>query len=1210
MALTICGWSDGYNVSNYRHQLAILCDNSVVGWGDNTYNQLGNPASHISTYLSTNAIPVIFPTPTKILSVATTYYSSAAVDEDGQVWIWGGDITSNNPPLPFTGTTVPVLLNYSGSPINNAIQVAGGDQHILILLRDGSVLGYGSGFAGQLGNGTYASTNTALKVKTTSTTDLSDIAFIAAGGSHSLALDISGNIFSWGANGNGQLGLGNQGSPVVYATECTTITDVSAIAAGEQHSLCISIGQAYGWGLNDDYQSGQTSLGTSYNSPQLISFPSGTKSIIQIYSGQKHSLAQSDDNKLYGWGDNSRWQLAINPNSTSLNRSLPIEISNGQNDAELLDNFKISCDNDINYCYLNYTVSGSESWPNISQPTCYANSILIKEVLFIPKSCTLDITNMTIIFGPNGRIILEVGSGSDAGAQLILNNATLTAAGDCMWKGIEVRGNAAVNSDNSWQAKVTINTGSLIENAHNAVTLGRWDEGYYACFESQPIVDPSGFDLTGSGGQIECDDATFQNNATDIRFAPYTRLSASTIENSHFLGGQLRDNRYGSTSTLPFNIFYARKNNSQRAVYGIRQWQNFIVEIEGNDFEDYEEAIFLTASRLRIIGNDFTNCRMGINSISTVSVLIYGGEVEGNTFNNIRIHINAGGGRYLNISNQNEFNPNAASQASNLCAINLNNETAFDIVDNNFTSLRFGIVSNNSGVSGGLIRYRLGPDGNLFTDCWRSIQMQGNNGNLRIKCNTYNNVGGGASYNTNWFLNLGGTLANQGFFSSTRQTVQAGNWFEQELIRNELSSFSTNQFTYFRHGAGSPDEVIPAVAGLGMINIDATSIAMSTFDEACDPIVIPTNGEPDRLAFYENVIDSLNLEMDTLVGSIDNQFTDSLVAIIDNFYPQDTILDRLRSNGPLSDTVLIKAINTVDALDDYAVYEVLFVNSPYSEEVLNSLNGRDPEIDEGMREALNLVHGINPPYTTITSLNKEIDYYKGDKRLLINSYVTRLSSQDSVQKAIQVLEAENSYEDRQTVFGTYITMGELDSAATKLELLLTSGLAEADWLELSEILLSLTSEGKTWFDMSDIEANVLREIATQEENTLAKIQSQNVLHLVYGDTFPVMIDDEEIYLRQMEKPKEDTKFAFENNKFQLYPNPANDNVEIRLSNNKEFISYIVLINNLGNIVLNQKTGEKQSACQLNTSQLPSGLYLMKVNVTSGPTYSNKLMIVK
>jgi len=146
--------------------------------------------------------------------------------------------------------------------------------------------------------------------------------------------------------------------------------------------------------------------------------------------------------------------------------------------------------------------------------------------------------------------------------------------------------------------------------------------------------------------------------------------------------------------------------------------------------------------------------------------------------------------------------------------------------------------------------------------------------------------------------------------------------------------------------------------------------------------------------------------------------------------------------------------------------------------------------------------------------------------------------------------------------------------------------------------------------MTDGEADMLREIALQEENTLAKVQSQNVLHMVFGDMFPVIIDEEEIYLRLMQKPREKTKFAVENDNLQLYPNPANDNVEIRLNNNKEFISHIVLINNLGNIVLNQQSGEKQTTYQLNTSQLPSGLYLVKVTATIGKTYSNKLMIVK
>ena len=874
----------------------------------------------------------------------------------------------------------------------------------------------------------------------------------------------------------------------------------------------------------------------------------------------------------------------------------------------------IPCDEFKNYCYSKFIISSPTIWTSATHTCTIINSgVTISDEIFIAKGASLTLNSGTYYFGPYGRIILEEGDGILGGAQLIVNSgATLTGNENCMWKGVEVRGNASFGGSNSRQARVIVN-GGRIEHAHNGVTLGNWDNNYYDCFDAGPGTFLTGFNLTGSGGQIEVDNnSAFTNNATDIRFASYAKLSASTIENSHFLGGQLRDSRYAATSTLPFNIFYAPANASQRAIYGIRQWQNFIVEINGNDFDDYEEALFLTDSRLRIIGNEFSNSRIGINTNSTMSVLIYGGQVEGNTFNDVRTHINASGGKYLTITDGNNFNTQIfpGSQAANLCAINLNNERSFSILDNNFTSLRFGIVSINSGVSGGMIRYQDGPDGNLFTDCWRSIQLQGNNGNLKIKCNSFNNDAGGSIYNTNWFLNTGGLLANQGLPSLTDQTTQSGNWFVQSPLLNQISSVSISPFTYFRHGAGSPNEVIPASNGTGVINIDATSIAMSTFDEACDPIVIPTNGEPDRLAYYENVIDSLNLEMDTLIGSIDNQFTDSLVAIIDNFYPQDTILDRLRSNGTLSDTVLIKAINTVDALNDTALYEVLFVNSPFSNEVLIALNNRYPEMDEGLRESLNSVQGVNPPYVTVTGLTKESDYYKVDKRLIINSYVTRLSSQDSVDKAIQVLEAENSYEDRQTVFGTYITLGELDSAATKLELLITSGQAETDWLTLSEILLSLTSNGKTWFDMTDVETNQLREIATQEENTLAKIQSQNVLHLVFGDTFPVLIDEEEIYLRLMQKPREKTKFAVENDNLQLYPNPANYNVEIRLNNNKEIISHIVLINNLGNIVLNQQSGEKQTTYQLNTSQLPSGLYLVKVTATIGKTYSNKLMIVK
>lgn len=117
---------------------------------------------------------------------------------------------------------------------------------------------------------------------------------------------------------------------------------------------------------------------------------------------------------------------------------------------------------------------------------------------------------------------------------------------------------------------------------------------------------------------------------------------------------------------------------------------------------------------MRVIDNQFTNCRIGINSNSTGSVLIYGGQVEGNEFNDVQTQIRASGGKYLQVTNQNQFNPLIGTQQDNQFGIFLNQERAFVIQDNHFTRLRYGIVSTNSRVSGGQINY-LGQ-GNIFTE--------------------------------------------------------------------------------------------------------------------------------------------------------------------------------------------------------------------------------------------------------------------------------------------------------------------------------------------------------------------------------------------------------------------------------------------------------------------------------------------------------------
>uniref|UniRef100_A0A7S4F490 Uncharacterized protein n=1 Tax=Chrysotila carterae TaxID=13221 RepID=A0A7S4F490_CHRCT len=85
----------------------------------------------------------------------------------------------------------------------NAVQIAVGGGHVLVRLRDGSVVAWGRGSSGELGGGTAAAA-TPKQVELPA-----DAVDIAAGREHSLALLSDGRVVGWGSARCGQLGLGD-----------------------------------------------------------------------------------------------------------------------------------------------------------------------------------------------------------------------------------------------------------------------------------------------------------------------------------------------------------------------------------------------------------------------------------------------------------------------------------------------------------------------------------------------------------------------------------------------------------------------------------------------------------------------------------------------------------------------------------------------------------------------------------------------------------------------------------------------------------------------------------------------------------------------------------------------------------------------------------------------------------------------------------------
>jgi alpha-tubulin suppressor-like RCC1 family protein len=142
---------------------------------------------------------------------------------------------------------------------------------------------------------------------------------VAAGREHSLAVTQDGQLWTWGRNSEGQLGMGDL-SDQALPTLVPGMTPLVSISASETHSLCVKNGQVFAWGRNDYGQLGvATNLGTTTPLLSPAPVPTFTASpIIKVAAGANHSLALAQDGTVWAWGRNLNGQLA-QPTSTTTN---------------------------------------------------------------------------------------------------------------------------------------------------------------------------------------------------------------------------------------------------------------------------------------------------------------------------------------------------------------------------------------------------------------------------------------------------------------------------------------------------------------------------------------------------------------------------------------------------------------------------------------------------------------------------------------------------------------------------------------------------------------------------------------------------------------------------------------------------------------------------------------------------------------------------
>jgi alpha-tubulin suppressor-like RCC1 family protein len=198
--------------------------------------------------------------------------------------------------------------------------VAAGGSFTVGLTTSGQVYSWGSNGVGQLGDGSTTGATTPVPVDLPSGT----FTAVAAGSGHSLALTSDGAVFAWGANLFGQLGDGTTRAtetPVAVASPAgVTFT---AVAAGGDHSLALSsTGTVYAWGANAYGQLGDGST-ASVDAPVEVATPAGV-TFTAIAAGTGHSLALASDGQVYAWGFGASGQLG---DGAKLDSLTPVEVS-------------------------------------------------------------------------------------------------------------------------------------------------------------------------------------------------------------------------------------------------------------------------------------------------------------------------------------------------------------------------------------------------------------------------------------------------------------------------------------------------------------------------------------------------------------------------------------------------------------------------------------------------------------------------------------------------------------------------------------------------------------------------------------------------------------------------------------------------------------------------------------------------------------------
>jgi alpha-tubulin suppressor-like RCC1 family protein len=328
--------------SGYGHSCARFSNGTVKCWGRNDDGRLGNGTNTDSAY------PVLVSGLTDAVQITAGGYHTCARRSNGTISCWGGNLAGQLGTGSTIDSSVPIAVsgitnassvtagtsftcasviggsaycwgentygqladasNFDStfpSPTSffNATQMSAGIDHGCALTSNSTAMCWGRNFYGQLGNYLYSSDqNTPVSVVLINGLDLTGLNYIGAGAYSSCAR--KGNqVYCWGDNSYGQLGVGAATSSTSYPSPLSGA--YSFLTVGERHACAIdTLGGLNCWGSNANGRLGIGSFTTQYT-PVSVPLPN----VVEVQGGGQHTCARTSTGAVYCWGRNGNGQV-------------------------------------------------------------------------------------------------------------------------------------------------------------------------------------------------------------------------------------------------------------------------------------------------------------------------------------------------------------------------------------------------------------------------------------------------------------------------------------------------------------------------------------------------------------------------------------------------------------------------------------------------------------------------------------------------------------------------------------------------------------------------------------------------------------------------------------------------------------------------------------------------------------------------------------